>query len=532
MDLEKQYREQTSLEHRKKYAQFFTPEQVARFMVDWLLDGDKNSTLLEPALGLGIFSDLVLKKKRNIQIDGFEVDTNILAKAKERFQQFADINFFLQDYISNGWQKTYDVIICNPPYFKFHNYSNKKAVEEINKHLNINLSASANIYTLFLLKAVYQLNKGGRAAFIVPSEFLNANYGEQVKQYLIDTRTLKHVIYINFENNIFADALTTSTIIFLQKEKKEKNNEHVSFFFIDDVAQLKNFSFAGGKKIKLEELNSRNKWRMYYQDFSMQEFKNLIPFNNIAKVVRGIASGANKYFVFNEKKAKAHNIKKRYLLPCIIRSKDVTSSFFTVKDFLRLKNSNKNIFLFSLNSENGNSKNKAGFSNANYQNALRYIKLGEEQNIHRNYLTSKRKIWYAQEKRPPSPIWAGVFNRDKLKFVRNEAGISNLTTFHCVYLNANVSEKINIDLLFAYLLTETAQNFFNRNRREYAGGLKKMEPNDFNLALMLDLSKLNKKNEEKIMQYYRQYRNSALEGKVKEQWITKINNVFIEVYHV
>ena len=56
MILEKEYTKKVSLSHRKKYAQFFTPEPIAELMVDWLLKGKNISTLLEPAFGLGVFT--------------------------------------------------------------------------------------------------------------------------------------------------------------------------------------------------------------------------------------------------------------------------------------------------------------------------------------------------------------------------------------------------------------------------------------------------------------------------------------------
>jgi len=64
MILEKEYKKQTSLSHRKKYAQFFTPKPIAKIMIDWILETPKLQTLLEPAFGLGVFSRLLLKKEK------------------------------------------------------------------------------------------------------------------------------------------------------------------------------------------------------------------------------------------------------------------------------------------------------------------------------------------------------------------------------------------------------------------------------------------------------------------------------------
>ena len=52
---EKEYAQRISLEHRKKYAQFFTPFVVAEFMSKWILGNKQLQTFLDPAFGLGIF---------------------------------------------------------------------------------------------------------------------------------------------------------------------------------------------------------------------------------------------------------------------------------------------------------------------------------------------------------------------------------------------------------------------------------------------------------------------------------------------
>lgn len=56
MMTEKEYVGVVGLEHRKRFAQFFTPEAIADFMARWVLDGRKKADVLEPAFGLGAFS--------------------------------------------------------------------------------------------------------------------------------------------------------------------------------------------------------------------------------------------------------------------------------------------------------------------------------------------------------------------------------------------------------------------------------------------------------------------------------------------
>jgi len=515
MILEKEYKRQTSLSYRKKFAQFFTPEPVARIMIDWVLDMSNVQTLLEPAMGLGVFSRLILEQKKNINITSFDIDPFIFDIAKQNFNNYSNINYFLEDYLFNDWKNKYDAIICNPPYFKFHDYENKKALEEIKNKLKINLSGFTNIYTLFLLKSIYQLNKNGRAAYIIPSEFLNSDYGKLIKDYLIKSKALKHIVLFDFKENVFDDAITTSAIILLEKNK---NTNKVFFSNIKNLKELEAFPNIPTLEFETNKLNSGIKWRTYYKKQKSKKYKNLIPFGNVAKVVRGIATGANEYFIFNKSKAKKYNIISKYLLPCITKSKDVTSPFFTKENYENLENKDASIYLINA------CKNEAD------DKIQKYIKFGEQNEINKKYLTSKRNPWYSLENRPPAPIWVGVFNRNGMKFVRNEANINNLTTFHCIYPNSNLFYDININLLFAYLLTDVAKQIFSDNRREYGNGLKKFEPNDLNNALMLDITLISKKDENIILDLYSKFRDSVINNSTDTTFIDSVSKLLINKF--
>src|SRR5690606_35616259 len=129
--VEKNYSKIISLEHRKKFAQFFTPLQLASLMADWLLGKQELKTVLEPAFGLGIFTRALLSKKSDLSIKGFDIDETILSEAKAIFSDSSNIELLLEDYMFNDWNNKYDGIICKPPYFKFHDYDNKIILNEI-----------------------------------------------------------------------------------------------------------------------------------------------------------------------------------------------------------------------------------------------------------------------------------------------------------------------------------------------------------------------------------------------------------------
>ncbi len=504
MTLEQKYILSVPLEHRKKYAQFFTPERIATFMCQWVMKGKHKKRILEPAYGLGVFSRQ-LKKYGDVSVDAYEIDSRIFSNASSACP--SGVSLWNIDYFSSDWNCKYDAIVCNPPYLKFHDYDNSKYIADVNSHMGTKLNGFTNLYTLFLLKSLAQLEKGGRLAYIVPSEFLNSDYGVEVKRALIQSNSLQHIIVVDFTESAFDDALTTACILLC--ERNEEPNS-VKFSLVKGIDQLYS-SLNRYTEYNIDELDANIKWKSYYEGSNCEKYRNLVPFSTFAKVSRGIATGANNYFTFRLSKIDEYNIPDKCFRRCICHAVDVQNQIFTNEDFEAISQRDKTVYLFN------------ACEDTTEEHVASYIRLGEEKGVDKRYLTSSRNPWYALEKREPAPIWVSVFNRNGLRFIRNKAGVYNLTTFHCVY---NVS-SIDTDILFAYLVTDVAKEIFLDNSRQYGNGLVKFEPNDLNQGMVVDLRLLTKEEKNFIskvserLQYY---------GAVYNQTVDILNDFFREKF--
>lgn len=490
MITEREYVKKVPLEHRKKYAQFFTPEQISDFMASWVLKGKRGTVdILEPAFGLGVFSRSLYKLNSQIRVVGYDIDETIYAYANDNFVRSEyNIRINNENYLTASWSEKFDGIICNPPYLKFHDYDNATLVQVVNNKLHTHLNGFTNIYTLFLLKSIFQMNKDGRMAYIIPSEFLNSDYGVEVKRTLLQSGVLRHVIIVDFTQCAFDDTLTTACILLCENNE---NSNNIHFSNIDNVAKLDS-SLTEYTTYATCQLNPEVKWKRYYGNTQSSQYAHLVPFSTFAKVSRGIATGANDYFTFKASKIDKYNIPENSFRRCICRAADVQNQVFTETDFVNILNRDKTVFLFD------------GCVNKKDPYVQNYIRLGEEMDIDKKYLTASRSPWYALENRKPSPIWVSVFNRNGLRFVLNKAGVYNLTTFHCVY---NIGE-IDTDILFAYLVTNVAKEIFLDNSRQYGNGLVKFEPNDLNKGNVVDLRLLSSEEKNLVLsafnklQYY------------------------------
>ena len=489
------------MKEKNLLGQFYTPRPIAEFMINWVL-GEKGNDILDPAAGLGVFLLAGKKRRPNLRITAFEIDKQTCKNLSENCH--FDFNLKNQDYLDSVLDEKFGAIICNPPYNKFQQIPKRKYYNKLFKeNYGISLSGYSNLCVYFLIKSVNELKANGRCCYILPYEFLNTGYGETVKKYLLDLKIIKHIIKFDSRIKLFKDAITTSCILCLEKN----DNGYIDFINVYDLDEMKDFP-KNSKRLAIGEIDFKEKWLNYFNSEKRAYVcNNLVCLSSIVKVKRGIATGNNDFFVLSEEKIKAHNLSRSACVPCVTKSQNLDCCILTEEVFRRLAEKNKKMFLF----DGTKALSKGDFD---------YIAYGESRGCDKAYLTSHRKPWYSLEKKDSAPILISVFNRGKLKIIRNEAKAKNLTAFHGLYFNGNVSEDY-INIFYCYLITPAAREILKRHKREYGEGLDKFEPNDLNNAMVLDMKAVSQSDKEKILKIY-----GLLKADNNQSHIIELNEIF------
>jgi adenine-specific DNA-methyltransferase len=464
--LQTQYLSQVGDEHRKQYAQFFTPQPIANFMRKWVLSGETNTELFDPAFGLGAFFEDLLEE---VRAKGMEVDSQVLefylAYRKRTKAAIKHANYLLE------YGQRYANIICNPPYLKFQKFDQKEsALEGFQKHFGIKLSGYTNIASAFLVKSIFELAKGGRLAYIMPPEFLNAGYGRQVKELLAQRRHLSHILQISCEQEAFPDATTSLCILLYDSAVKFSE---ISFYSVDKLSQLPEvLNTRPVQKIPYNTLNPSEKWGIYFtpsNECVRFNKKYLIPLLTYGHFSRGIATGANEFFVLRKSDVSRLALQTADYAGCITKSAQIVRPIFTQDDFNDLAIKDAPVYLLNVTSSSSPA-------------ARQYIHYGESRGFNQRYITRNRTPWYKMERRTSAPIMLNVFSRNGYKAVRNYSTVQSLTPFHCFY--PNLFGTSIIDLLFLYLYSQTGHSILASSVRKYGNDLEKFEPNDLNRSLV------------------------------------------------
>ncbi len=478
---ESQYIQNSNIAKRKRFGQFFTPLNIAEIMSDWVL-GCKPKNLLDPAVGTGILlRALANKSNATFKCDVFDIDPKILSFFDETRIPNIEVQKFNADFLTYKIDNTYDGVIMNPPYLRHHDLVYKFSIHDhIAKLVDSSISKLSNAYVLFVMKACHYLSKGGRGAFIIPSEWTNSNFGESFKAYLIDFAGLQEVIYFTNYINVFDNALTTASILLVEKGKRNKTiavrcvDTNNSTFEDHSLGQVyKNYSLLSYSK---ECLRNTKKWDGLFRFGKKANRVGFVPLSDIGESRRGIATGANEYFHINN--LQALKISQSHKKPCLGRAIDVKGFIFNSHDYDQIKSQGSRTILLDFQGQLSTSDKE-------------YIKFGEDQKLHERYLLSKRTPWYSMEQRKIAPIWAAVFGRKNLRFIYNQAKVYNLTTFHGFYPFI-IDEEFSRALVCC-LNSNIVQEFAKLNSRVYGGGLLKFEPKDILDIYVPDLRKVSRK---------------------------------------
>lgn len=474
------YYSSNSKEKVKKYGQYFTPQNIAKFMADWISEIEPKS-ILDPSIGNNIFICNI--EKKDIHCKGYDVDKEVVEFFNNYNKCLFDIDF--SDYLLNGWDEKWDAIVANPPYNRFQNIDNKEEIRKLFKNkIKIDLNGYTNQYALFLVKSLYELKDYGRLAYIIPTEFMNLEYGSVVRKALCEKGYLSKIIVFDTSSNkntLFNSAITTSCIVLVEK----KFHEFVSICKVD-YFENKPLDVFEVVKIKTNEMLLNNNWKTFYSGRTINTDR-LVIFEKYIKVSRGIATGDNKYFLFNKEKKEKYNLSDKHFYKVICKAPYISKPFFTEAEFNEIVKSNKDYLLFD------------GTLCKDVENEL-YLQKGQNEGILNKYLVASRKIWYESENKSIAPIWFCGNSREKIKVVRNIMGIKNLTTFHGLFVKEKYLDITNI--IFCFLLTKTSQSLFEKNKKEYAGGLNKFQPGDIQHSFTIDFEKIEEQDINKINGIY------------------------------
>lgn len=186
------YTKRTDTVKLKRLGQFFTTDKGIRDKLFSHVESnqDKEISILEPSCGTGCIITECLKNDRlkNVIIDGVEIDKDICKEITPLFENYKNVSIYNGNFLERYFDKQYDIIVGNPPYFEIRLDENQK------KQYRDITNGRMNIYSLFIYKSLGLLKQDGQLIFIIPNSILSSLYFEKLRRYIISKCNILDII--------------------------------------------------------------------------------------------------------------------------------------------------------------------------------------------------------------------------------------------------------------------------------------------------------------------------------------------------
>ncbi|MCK6529284.1 SAM-dependent DNA methyltransferase [Myxococcota bacterium] len=477
-----------SADERNRWGQFATPPALAAEVAKEALRQVGESgplDFLEPSIGSGTFFSALLSLTgpgRVRSATGIELDERFAQASGGLWEEFGlkvVQGDFTQLRPAPEGGGVANLLIANPPYVRHHHLDRLNKVDlqaRAAKILGRPVSGLSGLYVYFMVLADPWLAEGGIGAWLIPSEWMDVNYGAALRWYLTTHVQLLRVHRFDAADVQFGDALVSSSVVFYRKRRVEPGAH---------LAQLTTGSIERPSRCRLVsalELSASGKWSHFFTK-TVRTAPTLdspsVDLGRVLEVKRGIATGGNRFFIRPRTEFTDLGIPDRFLRPIVPSSRFLTGSVIgRGQDGYPDVPSPLALLDCDLPEERVRTHHPALWS---------YFESPAGQEVRRGYLTSGRKPWYSQEHRPAAPVLVTYMGRGRsggnpFRFFWNRSDATATNVYLMLFPRRPLAELLQRDpdageAIVEFLADRPAEELLGHGR-EYGGGLFKLEPKE------------------------------------------------------
>ncbi len=234
-------------------------------------------------------------------------------KANKIFENAFEWRFEFPEVLNDdGDFVGFDVVIGNPPYIRVQNLEH--SIIDYFKSNYKSFFQKADIYLLFIEKAISLLKENSGLSFINPTLFLSSDYGQGLREFLSQYKVSRIVDFGDLP--IFEEAITYTGIFFISKSKPE----NIQFKKIESLANIE----SSLNEMQYESFNQSNfgkeNWVLKNDKHNkllnkLQSQQNL---GAIAVINSGCFTGFDKAFFVDDKTITDYDLEEDVIKPVIM----------------------------------------------------------------------------------------------------------------------------------------------------------------------------------------------------------------------
>jgi adenine-specific DNA-methyltransferase len=468
-------------QQRNRLGQFATPSALARAMLQYAREvlGAAPVRFLDPAIGTGSFYAALRRAWPPAQIEaatGFEVDAHY-GEPCRRLWRGTPLRLRLEDFTAAALPareaRRFNLLICNPPYVRHHHLSAAAKARLQHSSLlasGVRLNGLAGLYAHFMTLAHPWMSEDALAGWLIPGEFMDVNYGRALKGYLLDAVTLLRIHRFDPSEVQFSDALVSSAMVWLRNRKPGRGHR-IEFTYGGSFGRPSSRAL-----VPACQLESAAKWSGIGKRGAVGP-PVAATLGEYFRVKRGIATGANAFFIMTAEQAAERGIPRQCLRPILPGARRLQADEILADEagdpLLR-----GSLWLLDCRLAEVRIRSE-------YPQLWRYLEGGRVR-IGQGYLCRRRAPWYSQEVREPTRFLCTYMARSRgggvQRFIFNRSNAIAANTYLMLYPREAVARFVDEDEAQARRVWQALQgigtDIMMAAGRVYGGGMYKLEPGE------------------------------------------------------
>ncbi len=454
---------------RRATGTFYTPPPIVSSMVAWLLGHDV-ARVVDPGCGSGRFAVAVARARPDIPLVAIDADplATILTRGALAALGVRNARILHHDYLTVTLPRVTGATgyIANPPYVRHHGLSatTKAWAAAAAARVGIPVSGLSGLHSLFFLATALHARPGDVGCFITSAEWLDTQYGGTIRRLLTEQLGVQGLTMIDPEVTTFEDVMTTALITQFAVRSPVTS---VSLRCTASASDI-DLMLRSDETVCLAQMKASARWgplmRKTPAHAAGAEGEPDVPLSAYARVHRGIATGANDYFVLS--RARAANLGLLpWCRPVITNAKEILTSGGVIRD-----TPERQVILIPPRT----------IDRVAHPALDAYLVRGEEAQggtppIAGRYLPSHRSPWWYLGPAIAPAIVASYMARQAPVFAHNPDGLLLLNIGHGLYPHRPLSPA-QLQAFTEHL--NAHRGSLQGQGRTYHGGLEKFEPRE------------------------------------------------------
>jgi hypothetical protein len=415
----------TSERTRKQHGGYYTPPAAVQALVHWAIR-DPTDRLLDPSCGDGRF---LAAHRLSV---GVEQDSSAYALACQRapWALIHEGDFF--DWAATTKER-FECTAGNPPFIRYQRFTGatRERALQLCASLGAPFSALTSSWAPFLVATAALLKRGGRMAFVIPSEIGHAPYAEPLLRFLIGH--FSRVQLIAVRERVFTELSEDVWLLFADGFGGRTSNI--------DLTALDQFKYSATppRPTARVDVTELDKWHCRLRPFllpssvrdlyrEVAEESSTATLGNVAKVGIGYVTGANDFFHLRPSEAAAAHIPSLLLRPAVRNARVLTGRSVTRSNVRQWLKNDDQVLLLNLAAD---TKLNAALK--------RYLDSPAGHEAQETYKCRNRSPWYVVPDVTVPDAFLGYMSSYGPALVANRAGCVGTNSVHAVNLTGDWS---------------------------------------------------------------------------------------------